>query len=122
PPGLMNAEIGGYRIGDVEISAAFDISADKVGRDVSEAIFAHPNNTARFARVERTGVTVQRGPTFDGIGKYLKDEIRESEAPPVEVAQVLKDSGTEVLVSYLPVGSQRATEYYAEGALEAGCA
>jgi len=121
-PGVMNPEIGGYRIGDIKISSAFDVSADKVGRDISEAIFAHPNNTSRFARVEHSGVTVQRGPTLDGIGKYLKDEIPESDAPPVRVAEVLKETGTEVLVSYLPVGSQRATEYYAEEALEAGCA
>jgi myo-inositol-1-phosphate synthase len=121
-PGLMHAEIGGYHVGDVDISAAFDVSADKVGRDVSEAIFAHPNNTARFARVPHSGVIVQRGPTFDGIGKYLKSEIAESDAPPVEVAKVLRASRTDVVVSYLPVGSQRAAEYYAGEALEAGCA
>jgi myo-inositol-1-phosphate synthase len=110
-PGLMNAEIGGYHVGSIDISAAFDISADKVGRDVSEAIFASPNNTARFARVPHKKVTVQRGPTLDGLGKYLKDEIAESEAEPVSVAQALEDSRTDVLVSYLPVGSQQATEY-----------
>jgi myo-inositol-1-phosphate synthase len=121
-PGLMNAEIGGYHVGSIDISAAFDISADKVGRDVSEAIFASPNNTARFARVPHKKVTVQRGPTLDGLGKYLKDEIAESEAEPVSVAQALEDSRTDVLVSYLPVGSQQATEYYAEESLKAGCA
>lgn len=121
-PGLMNTELGGYRVGDIAISAAFDVSAAKVGRDVSEAIFAQPNNTARFAKVARTGVIVQRGPTLDGLGKYLSDQIEESDAPVVDVAQMLRDSETDVLVSYLPVGSQRASEFYAERALEAGCA
>jgi myo-inositol-1-phosphate synthase len=120
--GLMNAELGGYRVGDIAISAAFDINAAKVGRDVCEAVFAHPNNTARFAKVARTGVIVQRGPTLDGLGKYLRDEIEESEAPEADVTGVLRDSQTDVLVSYLPVGSQRGTEFYAERALEAGCA
>ncbi|HEY3777177.1 MAG TPA: inositol-3-phosphate synthase [Rhizomicrobium sp.] len=120
--GLMHAELGGYRVGDIQISAAFDVSAAKVGRDVSEAIFAAPNNTVRFQKIARTGVLVQRGPTLDGLGKYLRDEIQESGAPVADVTRVLKDSATEVLVSYLPVGSQRATEFYAERALEAGCA
>ncbi|HEX3431293.1 MAG TPA: inositol-3-phosphate synthase [Rhizomicrobium sp.] len=121
-PGLMNPELGGYRIGDIAISAAFDVNAAKVGGDVSEAIFAHPNNTARFARIGRTGVVVQRGPTLDGLGKYLSEEIEESDAPVADVTRLLKDSGTDVLVSYLPVGSQKASEFYAERALEAGCA
>ena len=121
-PGLMHVELGGYHIGDVEISAAFDVNAAKVGRDVSEAIFARPNNTQRFAAVPPSGIRVQRGPTLDGLGKYLRDEIEQSEEGEADVADVLKRSGTEVLVSYLPVGSQRATEFYAEKALEAGCA
>ncbi|MDO9712336.1 inositol-3-phosphate synthase [Paracraurococcus lichenis] len=121
-PGLMHAELGGYRISDIEVSAAFDVSAEKVGRDLAEAIHAAPNNTMRFATVPPSGVTVVRGPTLDGIGRYLKDELRESDAPPVDVAQVLRRTGTEVLVCYLPVGSQRAVEWYAEQALEAGCA
>jgi myo-inositol-1-phosphate synthase len=120
--GLMHAELGGYRPSDLTISAAFDISAAKVGRDVADAIFSEPNNTARFAKVAQTGVVVQRGPTLDGLGKYLRDEIDESDAPEADVTQVLRDSRTDVLVSYLPVGSQQATEFYAERALEAGCA
>jgi myo-inositol-1-phosphate synthase len=121
-PGLMNVELGGYHVGDVEISAAFDVSAAKVGRDVTEAMWAKPNNTVRFADVAPLGVTVERGPTHDGLGRYLREEIDESEAPVADVTAVLERSRTDVLVSYLPVGSQRATEFYAERALEAGCA
>jgi myo-inositol-1-phosphate synthase len=98
------------------------VSAAKVGRDVSEAIFAKPNNTQRFAAVPRTGVTVRRGKTLDGLGKYLRDEISESEEGEADVAAILGESRIDVVVSYLPVGSQRATEWYAERALEAGCA
>ena len=122
PPGLMNVDLGGYHVSDVEVASAFDIHAGKVGRDVSEAILTKPNNTFRFATAPRTGVRVERGPTMDGLGKYLRDDIQESDEEPVDVAEVLKRSKTDVLVSYLPVGSQRATEYYAEQALEAGCA
>jgi myo-inositol-1-phosphate synthase len=121
-PGLMNVDVGGYLVSDVEISAAFDISANKVGRDVSEAIFAEPNNTFRFAPVPPSGVLVRRGPTLDGIGKYLRDEIVESDAKDDNVSDVLSRSGTDVVVSYLPTGSQQATEFYAERAIEAGCA
>jgi len=121
-PGLMNVDLGGYRVSDVEVSAAFDVSASKVGRDVSEAIYACPNNTVQFANPEPMGVEVQRGPTLDGLGRYLRDDICESDAPEVDVTAALEHSGTEVLVSYLPVGSQNATEWYAERALEAGCA
>jgi myo-inositol-1-phosphate synthase len=121
-PGLMNVELGGYHVGDVEISAAFDVSASKVGRDVSEAIFADPNNTQRFAAVPECGIPVHRGRTLDGLGKYLRDEIDESDEDEADISDVLRQSGTDVLVSYLPVGSQKATEYYAEKALEAGCA
>jgi myo-inositol-1-phosphate synthase len=121
-PGLMNVELGGYHVGDVEVSAAFDVNAGKVGRDVADAIFARPNNTQRFSAVPATGVRVHRGPTLDGLGKYLRDEIEESDEDEADVADVLQTSGTDVLVSYLPVGSQRATEFYAEKALEAGCA
>jgi myo-inositol-1-phosphate synthase len=121
-PGLMNVELGGYHVGDVEVASAFDISAAKVGRDVSEAIFATPNNTQRFAAVPESGIRVHRGPTLDGLGKYLRDVIEESPGDADDVTDVLRRSGTEVLVSYLPVGSQRATEFYAERALEAGCA
>lgn len=121
-PGLMHVELGGYHVGDIAISSAFDVSAAKVGRDVSEAIFAAPNNTMRFANPRPLGVRVSRGPTLDGLGKYLREEIGESPEPAADVTRVLKDSGTEILVSYLPVGSQRAAEFYAERALEAGCA
>jgi myo-inositol-1-phosphate synthase len=122
PPGLMNVELGGYRLGDVEIASAFDIHAGKVGLDVSEAIFLKPNNTLRFADPAPCGAVVSRGPTFDGLGKYMAGEIEESAAPPVDVAETLRATGTEILVSYLPVGSQRATEHYAAEALAAGCA
>ena len=122
PPGLMHVDLGGYHVGDVEIAAAFDVNASKVGRDVSEAIWADPNNTLEFARPKPTGVAVQRGPTLDGIGRYMTGQILEAEAEPVDAARVLKENGVDVLVSYLPVGSQQATEYYAEQALEAGCA
>lgn len=121
-PGLMNVEIGGYHVGDVEISAAFDVSAHKVGKDVAEAIFAQPNNTFRFATVESTGVIVKRGPTLDGLGRYLREDIVESDAVEDDVHAVLQESGTQIVVSYLPVGSQRASEFYAERAVEAGCA
>ncbi|WP_445504191.1 inositol-3-phosphate synthase [Microvirga sp. G4-2] len=121
-PGLMNVELGGYHISDVEISAAFDVNTLKVKRDVSEAIFAEPNNTQRFAAVPKSGIIVNRGKTLDGLGKYLRDEIEESPEDEADVTEVLRQSKTDVLVSYLPVGSQKATEWYAERALEAGCA
>jgi myo-inositol-1-phosphate synthase len=121
-PGLMNVELGGYHVGDIEIASAFDINAAKVGRDVSEAVFASPNNTHRFSDVARTDVRVHRGPTLDGLGRYLREDIDESEETEDDVAAILERSRTDVLVSYLPVGSQRATEFYAERALEAGCA
>jgi myo-inositol-1-phosphate synthase len=121
-PGLMNIELGGYHVGDVEISSAFDVSAAKVGCDVSEAIFAAPNNTHRFANVPATGVVVRRGKTLDGLGKYLRDKVEESDSAEADVTSVLEATRTDVVVSYLPVGSQKATEWYAERALEAGCA
>lgn len=118
----MTVDLGGYHVGDIEISAAFDVAASKVGFDVGEAIFAPPNNTFRFSKPPRFGVPVERGPTLDGIGKYLAGDIPESEQRPVNVAETLRRTGTDILVSYLPVGSQQATEFYAEQALEAGCA
>jgi myo-inositol-1-phosphate synthase len=121
-PGLMHADLAGYHPGDIEFSAAFDVHAGKVGRDLAQAIFEEPNNTIRFAEVPALGVTVQRGMTHDGIGKYLKGVIPPSRSKPVDVARVLKETRTDVVVSYLPVGSQKATEWYAEQALEAGCA
>ena len=121
-PGLMHPELGGYRVGDIEISAAFDVSAAKVGRDVADAIFVPPNNTQRFADVPPTGILVQRGNTLDSLGKYVREEIAEADGPVADVAGILQRTGTDVVVSYLPVGSQQATEFYAERALEAGCA
>lgn len=120
-PGLMHAELGGYRVRDVEFSAAFDVSAEKVGLDLAEAIAARPNNTYRFASPPPTGVRVQRGPTLDGLGRYLREIVAESPEKEADVARVLRDTGTDVVVNYLPVGSQRATEWYADQALEAGC-
>ena len=121
-PGLMNVELGGYHVRDIAVSAAFDVNAAKVGRDVAEAILAPPNNTHVFAEVAQTGIVVHRGPTLDGIGRYLTAEIEEATGPVADVAGVLEESRTDVVVSYLPVGSQRATEFYAEQALRAGCA
>jgi myo-inositol-1-phosphate synthase len=121
-PGLMSVSVGKYRVADVEIASAFDISSRKVGLDVGEAIWAGPNNTFRFSDVPFARVCVQRGPTLDGLGEYLSDEIEEADTPEVDVAEALSRSRTDVLISYLPVGSQKATEFYAERALEAGCA
>ncbi len=121
-PGLMNVDLGGYHIRDVEIASAFDVNANKVGLDVADAICARPNNTCRFASVSQTGVTVQRGPVLDGIGRYLEDDIPVADTPEVDVTDVLIKSRTDVVVSYLPVGSQKATEWYASRAIDAGCA
>jgi myo-inositol-1-phosphate synthase len=118
----MHVELGGYHVNDIAIASAFDVNAKKVGKDVAEAIWAPPNNTHRFAEIAPTGVTVERGPTFDGIGRYLREEIEESERPACNVAEVLDRTKTEILVSYLPVGSEQATRFYAEQALEVGCA
>ncbi len=120
-PGLMHVNLAGYHVSDIEIAAAFDVSTAKVGKDVAEAIYAAPNNTQRFADVEPIGVIVKRGETLDGIGKYLQDEIAEADVPVVDVAEELRRSGVDVVVSYLPVGSELATQYYAEQALKAGC-
>jgi myo-inositol-1-phosphate synthase len=118
----MNLRLGAYHVGDIEFSAAFDVSAAKVGRDLSQAIAAPPNNTFHFAKVGHLGVPVQRGMTLDGLGKYLREAIVEAEGPPVDVARVLRESRTDVVVSYLPVGSEAATRWYVERVLEAGCA
>jgi myo-inositol-1-phosphate synthase len=120
-PGLMNASVGGYHVRDIELSAAFDVNAGKVGKDIADALWVTPNNTHRFSEVEPTGAIVRRGRTLDGIGQYLRDDIEISNQEEADVASVLTQSGTDVLVSYLPVGSQKATEWYAERALEAGC-
>lgn len=121
-PGLMHVDLGGYRLDDIEIASAFDVAAGKVGRDVAEAVFATPNNTLRFADVPATGVVVERGPTLDGIGRYLAGTVEESDAPAADVAETLRRTNTEILISYLPVGSEQATQWYAEQALAAGCA
>ena len=119
-PGLMHVDLGGYHVSDLEFVAAFDVDADKVGKDLSEAIFSGQNNTYKFSDVPFKGVTVQRGPTLDGLGKYLHQVITESEAEPVDVAQVLRDTKADVLINYLPVGSEDGARYYAEQALAAG--
>jgi len=120
-PGLMNADVGGYHVSDIQISSAFDVNANKVGRDVAEAIWASPNNTHRFTSVAETGVVVHRGPVLDGIGRYLEDDVPIAPRPEANVTEVLAKSRTDVVVSYLPVGSQKATEWYARRAIEAGC-
>ena len=122
-PGLMHVVLGGYHVGDVDFVAAFDVDATKVGLDLGKAIFSGLNNTIRFAPdIPDLGVTVERGPTLDGLGKYYREVVEESPAPPVDVAAVLRASGAEVLVSYLPVGSDAAQKHYATAALEAGVA
>src|SRR5581483_3376259 len=104
-PGLMNVDLGGYHVSDIEIASAFDVNAKKIGCDVAEAIYAEPNNTFRFSEVKSTGVKVMRGPTLDGLGRYLRDEIEESDGTVIDVTRHLTDTATDVLVSYLPVGS-----------------
>jgi myo-inositol-1-phosphate synthase len=118
-PGLMHVELGGYHIRDVEVVAAFDVDAKKVGKDVSEAIFTEPNNTIRFSDVPPTGVTVMRGRTLDGLGTYYRDTIVESDEPEADVVQALRDARADVLISYLPVGSEQADRYYAQCAIDA---
>lgn len=121
-PGLMHVNVGPYHINDIEFVAAFDVDSNKVGKDLSEAIFAEPNNTIKFidGDVPHLGVEVLRGPTLDGLGKYYKETIQESDAGVVDVASVLVKSGADVLINYLPVGSEDATRYYMREALEAG--
>jgi myo-inositol-1-phosphate synthase len=121
-PGLMHVALGGYHIHDIELVAAFDVDATKVGQDVGKAMWAGLNNTIRFADVGDLGVRVQRGPTLDGFGKYYALSAEESPAEPVDVAQALRDAQADVLVSYLPVGSEQAQKYYAQACLDAGVA
>lgn len=121
-PGLMHVDLGGYRPADIEVACAFDVARSKVGLDVADAIFAPPNNTVKFADVKPMGTKVARGPTLDGLGKYLRGPVEESDLAPANVAGALRDSGADVLVSYLPVGSDQATTWYAEQALAAKCA
>ncbi|NNJ09318.1 inositol-3-phosphate synthase [Chloroflexales bacterium ZM16-3] len=121
-PGLMHVNLGGYHIRDIEFSAAFDIADTKVDKDLSEAIFAHPNNTYKFCDVPRLGVPVSRGMTHDGIGKYLSTVIHKSPRSTDDIVGILRETKTDVVVSYLPVGSEMATKWYVEQILEAGCA
>ncbi len=120
-PGLMHVDLAGYHVGDIEFVAAYDVAAGKVGQDRASAALAPPNNTIRFADIPPAGVTVQRGPTLDGLGKYLADVVEESEEPACDVADSLRRSGADVVVSYLPVGAEAASRRYAEAALAAGC-
>jgi myo-inositol-1-phosphate synthase len=121
-PGLMHVNLGGYRPRDIEFTAAFDVNADKVGRDLSEAIFTAPNNTARFAEVPRLDARVYRGMTHDGLGKYLKQVIPKARGSTDDIVGILKATRTDVVVSFLPVGSEMATKWYVEQVLEADCA
>jgi myo-inositol-1-phosphate synthase len=117
----MHANFGGYHIRDIEIVAAFDVKADKIGKDVSEAIYVAPNNTTVFAQVPTTGVLVQKGPRLDGVNKYTAELVPVDDAQaPVDVVAALKAAGAEIVVNYLPVGSTLATEFYANAAIEAG--
>jgi myo-inositol-1-phosphate synthase len=121
-PGLMHVSLGGYHVRDIEFSAAFDIDSEKVGRDLSEAIFQPPNNTCTFTAVPATGIKVQRGMTHDGLGKYVSQKIRKAPGATDDVIGILRSTRTDVVVSYLPVGSEMATKWYVEQVLEAGCA
>jgi myo-inositol-1-phosphate synthase len=121
-PGLMHVDLGGYHVRDIEVVTAFDVDADKVGVDVSKAIFAGRNNTIRFADVDDLGVRVLRGPTLDGFGEFYRQQCVESPAEPVDVTQALREAQADVLVSYLPVGSEQAQKHYAQACLDAGVA
>ena len=121
-PGLMHVDLGGYHVRDIEFTAAFDIDADKVGKDLSEAIFSGQNNTLKFVdSVPKLGVEVQRGMTHDGLGKYLKQKIVKAPGPTADIVEILQETKTDVVVSYLPVGSEQATKWYVEQVLEAKC-
>src|SRR5436853_7199175 len=121
-PGLMHVNLGGYHIRDIEFTAAFDVTTDKVGKDLSEAIWAHPNNTIKFSDVPKTDVTVHRGMTHDGLGKYLSEIVTKAPGETDDGTGILKETGTDVVVNYLPVGSEEATKWYTEQILNAGCA
>ncbi len=119
--GLMHVNLGGYHIRDIEFTAGFDVNITKVGKDLSEAIFAEPNNTYKFTDVPKLGVPVYRGMTHDGLGKYLSQVITKAPGPTADIVKILKETKTDVVISYLPVGSEMATKWYAEQVLEAGC-
>jgi len=121
-PGLMHVNLGGYHVRDVEFTAAFDVVKGKVGKDLSEAMWAHPNNTIKFADVPKTGIKVSRGMTHDGLGKYLSEIVEKAPGKTDDIVGILKETKTDVVVNYLPVGSEMATKWYAEQILEAGCA
>ena len=121
-PGLMHVDLGGYHVGDVEFTAAFDIDADKVGKDLSEAIWSGQNNTYRFAEVPPLDVPVSRGMTHDGLGKYLSEKIAKAPGKTADIVSILRETKTDVVVSYLPVGAEQATKWYVEQVLQAGCA
>ena len=121
-PGLMHPVLGEYGVADINFVAAFDVDVNKVGLDLSDAIHAQPNNTMKFADVASSGVTVQRGMTHDGIGKYLSDVVIKADGPTDEVAKILKEREVDVVINYLPVGSEQATKWYVEQVLQAGCA
>ena len=121
-PGLMHVRLGGYHISDIEFTAAFDIDVNKVGKDLAEAIYTSPNNTYKFADVPKLGVPVHRGMTHDGLGKYLSQIITKAPGPTADIVKILKETKTNVVISYLPVGSEMATKWYVEQILEAGCA
>ena len=120
-PGLMHVNLGGYHVKDIEFTAAIDVVDTKVGQDLSQAIYAFPNNTYRFAEVPKLGVKVSRGMTHDGLGKYLKQVVHKAPGPTDNIVRILKDTGTDVLINFLPVGSEMATKWYMEQALDAGC-
>jgi myo-inositol-1-phosphate synthase len=121
-PGLMHVDLGGYHVRDVEFTAAFDVTTTKVGKDLADAIWAEPNNTIKFADVPKTGITVSRGMTHDGLGKYLSEVVEKAPGDTDDVVSILQETGTDVVVNYLPVGSEEATKWYTEQILNAGCA
>ncbi|MGZ4389115.1 MAG: inositol-3-phosphate synthase, partial [Gaiellaceae bacterium] len=121
-PGLMHVNLGGYHISDIEVVAAFDVVKGKVGVDIADAMWAHPNDTIRFAEVPKTGITVNRGMTHDGIGKYLSEVVEKAPGETDDVVGILKERNVDVVVNYLPVGSEEAAKWYAEQILAAGCA
>ncbi|MEE8353421.1 MAG: inositol-3-phosphate synthase, partial [Dehalococcoidales bacterium] len=120
-PGLMHVNLGGYHISDINFVAAFDIDKNKVGKDLAEAIYVKPNNTFKFCDVPATGVKVQRGMVHDGLGKYLSEIIQKAPGPTADIIRILKETETDVVISYLPVGSEEATRWYVEQILQAGC-
>jgi myo-inositol-1-phosphate synthase len=121
-PGLMHVDLGGYHVGDIEFTAAFDVTTGKVGKDLADAIWAKPNDTIKFAEVPKTGIKVSRGMTHDGLGKYISEVVTKAPGETDDVVGILRDTKTDVVVSYLPVGSEAATKWYTEQVLEAGCA